>query len=113
MVGDTLTGYFSVVDHFFNTATIALVPITVGGIAVYEPGIALFSDPAMTLPLPNPVVFNGTNTTGVSGYFRLETNDMTPCGYTIELTATDRALADSHCWNHWNQIGVGFCLRAK
>ena len=38
---------------------------------------------------------------------------MTPCGYTILLLAWDRALVDGSCSGHWNEMGVGFCLRAK
>jgi hypothetical protein len=35
---------------------------------------------------------------------------MAACGYTILLQANDRALVNSLCYNHWNEIGVGFCL---
>lgn len=108
-VGDTLTGSYSVHDNFFGAVSIALVPITVGGVPQPENTVVLSNANAG----PNQVVYDGANTFGTSGTFTLNTSGMTPCGYTILLTATDRALVDSHCYNHWNQIGVGFCLIAK
>jgi hypothetical protein len=83
-----------------------MLPITIGGI-----------------PQPiNPVVLNtggssigydGTNTNGVSGTFTLSTTGLTPCGYTILLQGWDRALVSDSCSGHYNELGVGFCLRAK
>ena len=64
---------------------------------------------------PNGVAYGNTAqavTTGMSGTWTLATNGMTPCGYTIVLGAWDRALVGNSCVGHYNQIGVGFCLRA-
>ena len=58
------------------------------------------------------VVYDGTNTFGTSGTFTLSTTGMTPCGYTICCEAWDRALVSSSCTGHYNDMGVGFCLRA-
>src|SRR5579884_2425131 len=107
--GDTITGNYSVTDNFFGAVSIALVPITVGGTPQPENTVVLSNHNAAL----NQVVYDGANTFGTSGTFTLDTTGMTPCGYNILLTATDRALVDSHCYNHWNQIGVGFCLIAK
>ena len=106
IVGDTITGHYSVTDFFFGSATIRMLPITIGGI-----------------PQPiNPVILNtggssigydGTNTNGVSGTFTLSTAGLTPCGYTILLQGWDRALVSDSCSGHYNELGVGFCLRAK
>ncbi|MEO8131916.1 MAG: hypothetical protein ABI822_32780, partial [Bryobacteraceae bacterium] len=108
-VGDTITGTYSVSDNFFNEVTLSLVPITVGGVLQPENVVVLSNSNAA----PNQVVYDGSNTTGTSGTFTLDTTGMTPCGYTIELQATDRALVDSHCYEHRNRLGVGFCLREK
>lgn len=106
VVGDTITGHYNVSDFFFGSATIRMLPITISGI-----------------PQPiNPVVLNtggssisydGTNTNGVSGTFTLSTTGLTPCGYTILLQSSDRALVSDSCSGHYNELGVGFCLRAK
>ncbi len=108
-VGDTISGTYAVSDNFFNEVTISLVPITVGGVLQPENIIVLSNFNAAQ----NQVVYDGFNTSGTSGTFTLNTKGMTPCGYTIELQATDRALVDSHCYEHFNRLGVGFCLRAK
>ncbi len=115
-VGDEITGTFSVTDHFFGELSIGVVQITVGGVpqpinpvSVFDPG------PAVVLQ-PNPVIFEDTaqaDTHGMSGTWTLNTAGMTPCGYTVVLSSWDRALVGNSCSGHYNQIGVGFCLRAK
>jgi len=106
-IGATLTGHYSVTDRFFGSLGIALVPITIGGNPAPENAITVTPDPG------DATSYDGTNTTGSTGTFTLDTTGMKACGYTIELTAVDRAIVDSHCYSHWNQIGVGFCLRAN
>jgi hypothetical protein len=116
-VGDVIEGTYSVNDNFFGSLTVALVPITVGGIVQPENVPVLLNWTGASSCGPgaavNQILYDGTNTAGASGMFRLHTAGMTPCGYTLQITAHDRALVDSHCYNHWNQIGVGFCLIAK
>ncbi|HMD99617.1 MAG TPA: hypothetical protein VKM93_20090 [Terriglobia bacterium] len=103
-VGASISGSYSVTDEFFSSVSIGLVPITVGGVpqpenpVVFPPGTSL--------------VYDGTNTGGVAGTFTLSTAGMTPCGYTILLQAWDRALVSNTCSGHYNEEGVGFCLRA-
>jgi hypothetical protein len=109
-VGDTITGKYSVVDNFFGYLSIALVPITIGGVAQPE-NIVSLAPP--TTPPHDTISYNGANTSGSQGTFTLDTSKMTPCGYSIQLYAEDRALVDSHCYHHWNEIAVGFCLIAK
>jgi hypothetical protein len=104
-VGATLTGSYSVVDNFFGSASIALVPITISGIPAVENAVVV------TPAAGAAASYDGTNTHGSHGTFSLNTTGMAACGYTIELVAVDRAIVDSHCYSHWNRIGVGFCLR--
>jgi hypothetical protein len=116
VVGETLHGSYSVTDNFFGSVTVALVPITVGGVVQLEnnPVLSNWTGASQCGPAAaqNQVFYDGSNTFGTSGTFTLETTGMTPCGYTLQITSADRALVDSHCYNHWNQIGVGFCLIA-
>jgi hypothetical protein len=107
-VGATITGSYSVTDEFFGSLSLGLVQITVGGIIQPEnPAILTVISP----PGSNPVAYDGTNTNGTSGTFTLDTTGMTPCGYTIVLSSWDRALVGDSCVGHYNQDGVGFCLR--
>jgi hypothetical protein len=104
-IGDTVNGSYSVVDHFFNAVSIALVPITISGVPVVEPSVTVTPDPGAAAS------YDGTNTGGSHGTFSLNTATLPACGYTIQLVASDRTIVDSHCDRHWNLIGVGFCLR--
>ena len=106
-VGTVIIGSYSVTDEFFSSASIALVPITIGGSPAVENAVVVTTDPGFA------TVYDATSassTTGSHGTFTLDTTGMAPCGYTILLQANDRALVDSECYNHWNEIGVGFCL---
>ncbi len=106
-VGDTISGNYSVTDEFFGVVSIALVPITVGGVLQPENAVTLSNANVGT----NVVAYDGTNTAGTSGTFTLPTAGMTPCGYTILLQAWDRAITNNTCYGHYNEDGVGFCLR--
>lgn len=106
-IGDTLSGNYSVVDEFFSSLSISLVPITIGGVPAPENAVAVTPDPG------NALSYDGTNNGGSHGTFTLSTAGMKACGYTIELYSSDRAIKDSICDNHRNNIGVGFCLRKK
>jgi hypothetical protein len=109
-VGTILTGSYSVTDKFFSGVSIALVPIDIGGSPALENAVAITPDAGF------PTSFDGaaTSSTGSHGTFTLKTAGMTPCGYTILLQANDRTIVNNlggpFCYNHWNDIGVGFCL---
>jgi hypothetical protein len=99
--GDHVTGTYSVTDHFFGTLDIGLVPITIGGVP----------QPAPPVVPSGPTLYPAAGTNGTSGTWTLDTTGMTPCGYTVVLSSWDRALVSDECSGHYNQIGVGFCLR--
>jgi hypothetical protein len=107
-VGTVIQGSYSVTDEFFGSVSIELVPVTVGGVPQPAPPIILSNWNVPT----NEVIYDGTNTTGVSGTFTLDTTGMTPCGYNIRLSAWDRALVNNSCSGHYNEEDVGFCLTA-
>jgi len=106
-VGTLLTGSFSVTDEFFSSLSIALVPITIGGSPALENAVVITADPGFATSYD---ATSASSTTGSHGTFTLDTTGMAACGYTILLQANDRALVNSLCYNHWNEIGVGFCL---
>jgi hypothetical protein len=108
-VGETITGSYSVTDEFFGIVSVALVPITIGGVLQPENAVTLSNANYFS----NSVAYDGTNTSGTNGNFTLPTAGMTPCGYTILLQAWDRALTNNTCYGHYNEDGVGFCLRKK
>jgi hypothetical protein len=110
-VGETIHGSYSVTDNFFGSVSVALVPITVSGVPQPESPVLLSTANSG----PSAVVFDSHHPlvvpTGTSGTFTLDTTGMTPCGYTILLQAWDRALVNNTCSGHYNEEGVGFCLR--
>ena len=106
VVGDTITGHYSITDLFFGSGTIRMLPITIGGIP--QP-----INPVILNTGGSSISYDGTNTNGVSGTFTLSTTGLSPCGYTILLQSSDRALVSDSCSGHYNELGVGFCLRAK
>jgi len=110
VVGDTISGQYSVTDLFFGSVTIRMLPITVSGIPQPINPVVLSN---ASVPGGNSVSYDGTNTNGTFGTFTLSTTGLTPCGYTILLEASDRALVSDNCSGHFNELGVGFCLRAK
>jgi len=110
IVGDTITGAYSVTDLFFGSVSIRMLPITVAGNPQPINSVVLSN---ADLPGGNSVSYDGTNTNGTSGTFTLNTAGLTPCGYTILLEASDRALVNDSCSGHPNELGVGFCLREE
>jgi len=106
----TLTGAFSVADDFFGWLSIYLTPIDLNNMPVNLPAVTLVD--ASNNPLPNPVVYDGTNTSGVSGSFSFSTAGMPQCGYTVQAVANDRALVSTSCNNHQSSLAFGFCLVA-
>lgn len=100
-VGETITGQYRVRDNFFGSLDIRIVPITLGGVP----------QPINPVIPPGPILYPAAGTKGTSGTWKVSTKGMTPCGYTIVLDSWDRALVGDSCRGHYNQVGVGFCLR--
>ncbi len=122
-VGAVITGNYSVTDEFFGSVTVAMTQIYEGSTPIAMPTVYLSN----ANDGPESVIYEGTatssNTGGVSGIFTIYTGDfdpiagvsqtpLPPCGYTIQLTAWDRALVNTTCSGHYNQEAVGFCLVA-
>ena len=106
-VGTIIKGDFSVHDpgtvsaasafqHYGNTHFEVLPVVPAGGAA----------------PTTNPPVlsFPTQSTTGVNGFWKLDTNGMKPCGYVIRMVGVDRTNVDSRGNHFRTPISVGFCL---
>jgi hypothetical protein len=123
--GAVITGQYSVTDDFFGEVTIAMTQVYISNVPVAMPTVYLSNANSG----PQTVVYDGTNTFGTSGTFTIYTGNYDPnkdpsnngqpnqtplpaCGYTIQLTAWDRALVDTSCNHHESQEAVGFCLVA-
>jgi hypothetical protein len=124
-VGDIITGQYSVTDRFFSSVTVAMTPVSIGGMPIAMPTVYLSNANSA----PDSVIYDGTNTFGASGTFTIYTGNydpnkdplnnkqpnqtpLPPCGYTIQLTAGDRALVNTTCNGHESEEAVGFCLVA-
>lgn len=59
-----------------------------------------------------PTPSSGTTQTPPSpgASWSLDTTNMTPCGYTITITAVDRAIVNSASVGHWASFAQGFCI---
>jgi hypothetical protein len=103
-VGNPVTGTYEVRDHFFGALNVRMVPTNIGGVTHQEP--VSVSNPGSVVPHPGIT----PSVQVESGNWTLDTDDLPPCGYTVELVARDRALVGRHGHAHWSRIGVGFCL---
>jgi hypothetical protein len=108
-VGATITGVYRVTDEFFGSVSVVMTQVSLGGVPLAMPTVVL-SDANNG---PDSVVYDGTNTTGTSGTFTIDTSGLPPCGYTVQLTAWDRALLSPDCVGHESQTAFGFCLVAN
>jgi hypothetical protein len=123
--GAIITGSYSASDDFFGAVEVAMTQVYIGGVPVAMPTVYLSNANSG----PETVAYDGTNTFGTSGTFTIYTGDYDPnkdptnnqqpnqvplptCGYTIQLTAWDRALVNTTCNHHESQEAVGFCLVA-
>ena len=124
-VGDVITGNYGVSDEFFGIVTVAMTQVYISGTPIAMPTVYLSN----ANDGPESVVYDGTNTFGTGGTFTIYTGNYDPnkdplhnnqpnqtplpaCGYTIQLTAWDRALVNTTCSGHESQEAVGFCLVA-
>jgi hypothetical protein len=99
-VGDVIHGSYSVSDEHFNALSLSGQPIPGGGAARFSvDGIA-------TNSLSYPAV------PGQPGDWTFNTAELEPCGYTIQLSTSDRTIVG--CGTGWqnNSAFVGFCLVA-
>ena len=101
-VGDVLHGSYSVSDEHFGSLSLTGEPIAGGGPGLFTiDGIATNSRSYPSIP-----------TTGQSGTWTFNTAGLEPCGYTIQLSTSDRTIVS--CGGGWenNSQFVGFCLVA-
>jgi hypothetical protein len=94
-VGDVIQGSYSVTDEHFGSLSLTVQPIAHAHGAGVVP-------PSRSYPI--------VPTVGESGTWTLNTAGMDPCGYTIQLSTSDRTIVN--CVTTWQNNGafVGFCL---
>jgi hypothetical protein len=101
-VGDLLHGSYSVADEHFGSLSLTAEPIPGGGTGRFTvDGIATNGRSYPAIP-----------TTGQAGTWTFNTAGLDPCGYTIQLSTSDRTIVS--CVGGWenNSAFVGFCLVA-
>jgi hypothetical protein len=97
-VGDVLHGSYSVSDEHFRRFSLTAEPFSGGSFTI--DGLALSSRDYPQIP-----------TSGQSGTWTFNTANLPACGYTIQLSASDRTIASCD-YGGWPNNGafVGFCL---
>jgi hypothetical protein len=99
-VGDVIHGSYSVSDEHFSSMSLTAQPVAGGAAGNFTvDGIATNSRSYPAVP-----------TTGQSGVWTFNTAGLPACGYTIQLSTSDRTIAN--CNGGWenNSQFVGFCL---
>lgn len=99
LIGDTISGNYSVNDMHFGSLNISIEP-NLGGVNFTSP---------LVLPREYPIV----PTTGEAGSWSLDTLLMPRCGYVVRLTARDRTIVNSGSVGFYASAVVGLCLREK
>lgn len=107
VVGDTISGTYSVSDEHFGQMTFSILPANGGSFTAPAP---LPAGP--TMPLKRSYA-GGVSTFGEAGLWSLDTTRMPRCGYVIELATTDRTIVNSGAIGRFNRALVGLCLREK
>ncbi len=103
VVGDVIYGKYTATDKHFGALSLSVNP---------DPNPSL---PAPAKPRPDPMgptAYPAVPTNGVSDHdWKLDTEDMRACGYTVHLHVRDRTIVNSgHIGWHSNDY-VGFCLK--
>lgn len=109
-VDDVLTGAFVARDPYLARYDLGLLPFAApAGQLVPTSGITqTASAPPSIPPLPSAPPPPGGE------LWTLDTKDMQPCGYVLQLSVRDKAILNSvPGQHHWATPPVGFCLLAK
>lgn len=93
-VGEVLSGHFVARDDHFGSYSLAVKPS--------------INDPGEGIPSPASGVTQTASAPGDA--WTLDTTGMDPCGYIIEVVATDRAILNSASVGHHTSASAGFCL---
>jgi hypothetical protein len=93
-VGNVLSGTFVARDTYLRSYSLGILP------GVNPPGVGV--------PSPSSGVINTAVAPGDA--WTLDTKDMKPCGYVIQVIASDRAIVNSQYNGHHTPDSAGFCL---
>ncbi len=92
--GTLLSGRFVARDLYFKSYSLVVKPT--------------LTPPGAVSPVPGSGVFQTAVSPG--NIWTLDTTDMQPCGYIIEVHAYDRAVVSSGHSGHHREASAGFCL---
>jgi len=93
-VGEVLAGHFVARDDYFGSYSLTVKP------QINDPGEGI----------PSPAGGNTQTASPPGDAWTLDTNGMDPCGYIIEVVASDRAILNSSSVGHHTSDSAGFCL---
>jgi len=98
--GSLISGTFKALDPHIGNYKFVVLP---------------YSPPAGALThTPSAVAYDTLAAPGVtSGIFALDTSEMKPCGYVIDLWVYDRTIVNNYKQGNRNHAPVGFCLLKK
>ena len=101
-IGDVIFGKYTATDQHFRAISLSVQP---------DPNPAL---PAPAKPKPDPMgptTYQAIPTGGVVNHdWKLDTEDMRPCGYTVRLWTEDRTIVNGGYIGWERGDYVGFCL---
>lgn len=94
-VGTTISGTFVARDLYLGSWSLKTSP-----------------QPPAPVNASAPTPSSGTTQTPLppGSNWSLDTTNMTPCGYTITISAVDRAIVNSASVGHWSSFAQGFCI---
>jgi len=107
LIGDEISGNYSVSDTHFGTLRLSIQPAKGGSFTKPAP-----LPPGPTMPLMR-TYSGGVPTTGESGIWKLNTSGMPRCGYVIYIEAWDRTIVNSGYIGFYSFDVKGLCLREK
>ncbi len=105
LVGDPISGVYSVTDLHFLSLHLSVTPGLGGEFTAPAPV------PASAIHMPLVRRYPGVSTNGESASWTLDTTGMPRCGYNIWLNAYDRTIVSSGYVGRHGSAVVGFCLR--
>jgi hypothetical protein len=107
LVGDTISGEYSVTDEHFGVLRLSVQPALGGEFTSPAPILGT----GMLMPLERHYAPPVVPTMGDGGTWTLDTSGMPRCGYVIYLEVWDRTIVNSGRIGYGRRDVVGFCLR--
>jgi len=113
-VGKYIIGRFKATDEHFGSYSLTLLPTDIGGTPTpqnftHVPAATSYpAIPTSGIPLPAPFPYPIPLPSGI---WQINTQNMLPCGYVVEIWVRDRTIVNSGSIGWWDRDTIGFCLR--